>query len=218
MYFPGTKNQGRYDSMYDASGVIADGGSPQLILPQMPSRSLLWIVNLSGHMMFAEIGPARGKATISGGVVTGIAVTNAGFNYYYPPNVYLYGGGMGGNSSYLGLGQPGGQAPDQQMGPGRVAKAHCVMTGSAPNMSVSSIVIDDPGQGYIIAPYVWLGGAHANGLLLDPYGAAAPANLVGFPLTPVTGELYINGTTCPTDAVAIWGTTTSDPFTCKWMT
>ena len=74
-------------------------------------------------------------------------------------------------------------------------------------------VIDDGGEGYAIAPFMQLLNSD-----LDPYGCALPAANVGVYLAPAGGSYYVNGTSCPTDAIAIWGVTTADPFTCKWMT
>ena len=145
------------------------------------SRSSLILQNLSAaNSMFIEIGGARATATLSGGTVASCAVTNAGFGYTLPPLVRFLGGGpVGGkpgtpnyNSSYLGLDQPNGPAPSQ------IAKAHAVLTAGA----VSSIVVDDPGANYVIAPYVQLISSD-----LDPYGCALPA-ISG----PVGMELFIN--------------------------
>lgn len=205
------QQQKRFPLFY-ADGSITTGGTPQLVLPQHQSRSLLMIQNISAGSLVFEFGSARATATITGGVVTSITVNNAGFNFSKPPVVQLLGGGKAGNASYLGLNQPGGAAPDSTLGVGRVAKAHCVMTGSAPNQSVSSIVVDDGGAGYVIAPYVFIFDSD-----LDPYGCAVPSATVGFPLTAGAAPLILNGTSCFTDSVSVFGATTAQTFVCRWM-
>ena len=209
MQLVGAGNQSKYHYKYDASGTITTGGAAQLLLPQSPSRSMLLIQNTSLHNMYVEFGGARAVATITNGVVTSAAVTNAGFNYTKPPLVRFIGGGFAGNSSYLGLNVPMGEGPNSTLGPGRLARARVLLTANA----VSSIVIDDGGEGYAIAPFMQLLNSD-----LDPYGCALPAANVGVYLAPAGGSYYVNGTSCPTDAIAIWGVTTADPFTCKWMT
>src|SRR5208283_2160962 len=117
--------------LYCADGTITTGGTPQLVLPQVPSRSFLKLQNLSNGPLWFEFGSARATATISGGVVTGFTITNAGFNFTNPPVVRLLGGGKAGNGSYLGLGQPGGEAPNSTLGAGRPAGAYAVLTTGA---------------------------------------------------------------------------------------
>ena len=38
----------------------------------------------------------------------------------------------------------------------------------------------------------------------------------GFQLGPSGANYYVNGTHCPTDAIAIYGATTTQAFTCRW--
>ena len=91
--------------------------------------------------MWYTFGSARAYATLTNGVVTSVTVVNAGFGFTYAPLIEFLGGGNKlRNSTNLGLGQPGGQDA-----PSNTAQAHCVMTGSAPNMSVASIVVDNGG-------------------------------------------------------------------------
>ena len=66
----------------------------------------------------------------------------------------------------------------------------------------ASIVVDEPGAGFVIAPFVFLINSD-----LDPYGVALPASGVGEQIAPGGGNAYYNGTTCPTDAVSVWGAT-----------
>lgn len=167
-------------------------GSAQVVLPQHQSRSFLMIQNLSAHAMQLEFGSARASATITNGAVTAINVTNAGFNFTRPPVVTLIGGGSAGNPNYVGLSAPGGASPSQP------AQAHAVLTSNA----VSSIVIDNPGAGYVRAPYVLITNSD-----LDPYGAAVPSVGSGLVL-PISqaSPLIFNGTFCTTDPIAVLGT------------
>lgn len=209
MYLVGAKSQVRGgDVLYDASGTITTGGTAQLVLPVHPSRSHFIFQNNSAHAMYVEIGSARATATLTSGVISSIAVTNAGFNFTYPPLVRFAGGGNAGNATFLGLNQPGGAGPNEQLKTAIPATAHCVLTSK----TVSSIVVDNGGSGFVIAPYVFIYNSP-----LDPYGCAVPSSGVGLQVAAGGGSIYYNGTTCFTDSVSVYGTTTSDPFTCKWM-
>jgi hypothetical protein len=207
-------NQQVRHPLYDASGTITSGGTAQLILAQSQSRSFLMFQNLSAHSLYFEFGSARATCSLTSGAVSSVSVTNAGFNFSKPPVVrFMGGGGPGGSlygsnpvTPYLGLNQPGGLSPSD------VATAHCVMTGSAPNMSVSSIVVDHGGSGYLIAPYVFIFNSD-----LDPYGCAVPSATSGMLLTTGSAAVIFNGTCCTTDPIAVYGATTSDAFICKWM-
>lgn len=212
MYIPGTKAQTKLDALYDASGTITTGGTPQLIRPMVPSCSHFVIQNLSTTtVMYIEFGSARATAVITNGVVTSITVTNGGFNFTYPPIVRFAGGGNTGNSKNLGLNQPGGDGPNSSLTAGRPAQAHAVLTTGV----VTSIVIDDPGAGYVKAPYVFL-----TNDSLDPYGVASPffgSAVSGILLGSSGGSYYMNGTVCPTDPVSIYCSASAQPYTFKWM-
>jgi hypothetical protein len=198
--------------LYDSSGTITTGGTAQLVLARSVSRSFLKLQNISAEPLWFEFGSARATATITNGTVTSCTVTNSGFNFTKPPVVRFWGGGpgFGGgaaiNSSYLGLNQPQGTAPS------RVALGHAVMSGSAGNLSLASITIDDPGAGYVIAPFVMIFNSD-----LDPYGVATPSATVGVLLAASSPPLLFNGTCCPTDPISVYGATSGQQFTCKWM-
>jgi hypothetical protein len=173
--------------------------------------------------MYVEIGTGQATASLTGGAVSSVSVVNAGFGFSKPPLVRFFGGGNAwGNTSYTGLAQPGGAPPNsvasstktvQPLGAGAIA--HCVMTGSAPNMSIASITVDYGGAGYIIAPYVQILNSD-----LDPNGAAAPAVGVGILLTAGGGPgsfVKYDATVCPTDPVALYCAASGQPFTCRWM-
>jgi hypothetical protein len=211
MHLVGSKNQVEPDVLYDASGVIASGGI-QLVLPAHRSRSHLFFQNNGTHAMFLEVGSARATATISGGAIASIAVTNAGFNFTYAPIVRFAGGGNAGNSSFIGLNQPGGEGPNSALTQAAPAAAHCVMASSGVvGNKVNTIVVDQGGAGFVVAPYVFIMNSQ-----LDPYGCALPASGTGIQIGSGGGSAYYNGTTCFTDSVSVFGTA-GDAFCCKWM-
>lgn len=211
MYLQNTKSQVRRDNMFDASGTIGSSGT-QLLLPRHQSRAYFFFQNNGTHAMFFEIGSARATATITNGSISSVAVTNAGFNFTYPPRVMFDGGGNAGNSTYLGLNQPGGEGPNQQLTSASPASARCTLAPSAVSLNkVNTIVVDAGGSGFVVAPYVFIANSD-----LDPYGCALPAAGVGIQVGAGGGWKEYNGTVCPTDSIAVFGTA-NDAFTCKWM-
>lgn len=213
---PGMRGQQTRDLMFDASGVIAAGAAAQLLLPEAKSRSFLLITNLHlTEIMYVDFGSARATAVITSGAVTSFVVVNAGFGFTRPPKVSLLGGGDGGNSSFLGVGEPGYPAPGDagmsaarftDMSGQRPAKAHAVLTADA----VTSIVIEDPGAGYVIAPYVFI-----TNDPLDPYGVAIPSATSGIPIPANTSLIFDRAV--PTDPVSIVAASTNHAFACKWL-
>jgi hypothetical protein len=205
-------NQSVRHPMFCADGTITTGGTPQLVLARSQARSYLLIENKSTGNLLVEIGSARAHATLTSGAITSITVDNAGFGFTYPPVIRFDGGGNAGNSLYLGLNQPNGEAPNSMLTAGRIATAHAVMSGSAGNLSVASFTIDDPGAGYVIAPYCYVVNSG-----LDPFGVATPTATVGILLEPGGGAFCMEGTVCTTDAVSIYGATTGQAFVTRWM-
>jgi hypothetical protein len=189
--------------IYDASGAVTAGGTAQLVLAQSLSRSFLFLENTSSANLTFEFDSARATCAISGGAVTsgGFTITNAGFGFTYPPLIEFMGGGNAGVSNYLGLAQPNAASP------GHAAKAHAVLTGGA----VSSIVLDDPGAGYVLAPFMLFTNDPR-----DPNGCALPTATTGIVLAS-GGSMTWNGTACPTGPISVYGGTTAQTFTCKWM-
>jgi hypothetical protein len=203
MKLVGAGQQQKRDNLYDASGTIALANTPQLVLPQRQSTSFLLLQSITtGSTLTFEFGSARATCTIVNGQVATVTVTNAGFNFTKAPNVKFLGGGNAGNSAFLGGNQPGYPAPSHP------AVAHAVLTAGA----VSSIVIDDPGAGYVIAPFVMITNDD-----LDPYGCAVPALNDGLELSGVAAPIIFNGTCCPTDAISVFGANANSVFVCKWM-
>lgn len=213
MYLVNTRDQMTADHfIYDTSGTITSNNVPQLIMPQMLSRSSLEIINMSGVVMYLGFGGATATCAISGGKVSTITVTNVGFNYTLPPKVIFIGGGNNGsnqqNSTFLG-----GQAVNYPA-PQHPATGTCVMGGSGANKNVASITITDPGIGYAIAPIIFLQN-DPN----DPYGAFLPSatNPGSIILGATGGNYYRNHTNCFIDAVSVVCATSTSVYTAKYM-
>ena len=219
MYLPNSRHQSDNHPAFRVDGTIAAGGTAQLILPAAISRTMLMVMNTSSNNLLLEHGPARATAAVSGGKVTAVTVVNAGFNYTLAPSIQFT-GGYGpyvANSSWDGRGLIGSPSPSGLANQGdvagnvtynRPAKAHAVLSGGA----ISSIVIDDPGFGYINPPEVIVKNND-----LDPFGCAVPSSTVGIVLIATNGFYYINGTACWTDAVALYGGTTGQTYVCEYM-
>ena len=194
--------------LYDASGTIASATAPQLILPKAVTRSSVIIQNISSASMYVEVGAARASATLTSGAVSSVSITNGGFGYTKPPKVVFLGGGNNSNNqnnpSFLSAGQPDYPSPLN------AATGHAVLTSGV----VTSIVIDNPGSGYINAPYVQL----VNDPL-DPFGCASPyynSTPSGLLLVSPGGSYVSNGSVCVTDPIAIFCATLGSAFTCKY--
>ncbi len=206
---PQIKNQVTTIQLFDKSNTIATGGTAQLLMPISYQRSSLILQNISDTNMYVEFGGARAAATLTSGAVSSIAITNSGFNYTLPPKVIFYGGGNTGNNlnnpNFLSAGLPDYPAPVN------MASGHCVMTGSAGNLSVASITIDNPGSGYAIAPLIYL-----QNDPLDPSGVATPSATSGYALLANGGSLTFNGSVCPTDQISVFCATTGKAYTAKF--
>lgn len=194
-------------TLFDATLTLT--GAAQLVLPRRMSCSSLILQNLGANPMAVEIGSARAVATLTSGVVTGFTITNAGFGFTAPPLIVLEGGGFGGNTASTPVGLYGYPAPHGGLNRGGMtAQAQAVLTAGA----LSSINILNGGNGYQVAPQVWIRNAD-----LDAYGAPLPiVGTGGFQLANGTGPLAWNGTTCPTESVSVRGTA-GDVLLCKWM-
>jgi hypothetical protein len=209
MKLVGSNGQQVRHFLYDASNTVTTGGTAQLALSESVSRSHFLIQNLSAGSLWVEMGSARATCTVSGGAVNAVTITNAGFNFTYPPVVRFVGGGYAGNTQYTGLTQPNAPSPNSMNNlVGRPASGHAVLTAGA----VSSIVIDDGGTGYARRPHVMIFNSD-----LDPHGCALPSATNGILLAASGGSLFYNGTACFTDAVAVYGATTGQAFSVKWM-
>lgn len=204
MRLPGTRGQiGTRDLTFRADGSLESGSVPQLVLPEQWQRSYFQFWNNSTASMWLEFGSARATCSLSSGTVASATVSNGGFGFTRPPQVQFLGGGAGQNSSRIGTKDPYGPAPQHP------AQAHCVLTADV----VTSIVIDDPGSGYLVAPYVRI-----TNDPLDFTGCADPSvgGGSGLLLYPGTG-VEDNNLTVPTDQVAVFCATVSSAFFCRYL-
>lgn len=208
---PNFRGQTNLIDRFNFDGSIASATAPQLILPKTEGRSSFSFQNTSSAVMWLQMGPATAKATVTSGVVTSIAVVNGGFGYSYAPRIKILGGGQRtGNGLDLGSGMPGSPSPSNY------ATAHCVMTGTAPNMSIASIVVDNGGAGYsnnvLSAPYVLL--------LNDPndlFGCASPyggGSGSGYQIA-AGASFYEAYSIVSTEAVSVFCATAAATFVCR---
>ena len=232
MQLVGSRGQQQRDVLFVADGTITSGNTAQLLLPERKSCSYLYIQNLSAHAMYVEFGGARATVTISNGQLSAFTVTNAGFGYLFPPQVLLFGGGSGGNTTFGNAtlpangAIPGWPAPGDagEVGPrlgsptDKPGRAHATLSTG----TVGTIVVDDPGSGYVMPPFVFLRNSTPPHGAPDPFGVATPSSSSGYQLG-ATGSasnfkswIEFNGTFCPTDAIAIVSSGTSDAFVCRW--
>ena len=199
MKLVGAGSQQVYHPLFDASGTITSGSAPQLLLPRHLSRSMFMFTNNSSISMYMEFDGARATAAITSGAVSSTAITNAGFGYTKPPLVRFMGGGapqgfvgspgsvsaidgvstqVGPNTGFLGSTIPYPDWPS----PPNVAQGYAVLTSNA----VSSIVVTNPGSGYLYAPFVWLINND-----LDPNGVAIASGNTSTDLTlPFLNEIF----------------------------
>lgn len=204
--FQGIRGQYVKDELYVADGLITLGGTSQLILPRMNARSYLLLQNKSNASMYFEIGGARATVSLSGGALNTFTITNGGFGYVQAPKVRLLGGGPpGGNAgANFGAGQPTWDAPSN------VGTAVATIAGGI----VTAIAVENPGSGYLRAPYVLLESTDADG-----YGCANP-----FFGSATSGILLNSGdpplifaAQCPVGAVSVYCPDTDAPFACRYM-
>lgn len=204
----GYRGQHLKDRFYDVSGTIASGGTPQIILPQALSRSTLLIQNISDTAMYLTIGAPPATCALSGGAVSTVTAGNAGQGYSRPPVVLFYGGANANRASNPTYALPG--LPEYPS-PSTPATAQCVMTGSAPNMTISSITVNSGGANYAYPPFVLL----VNDPL-DPYGGSIASATNGILLAASGGSYTSNGSVCTTDQIYIFCATTGKAFTAKF--
>ena len=229
MKLVGSAEQQLQHFLYDASGTITTGGTAQLVLPRHMSRSFFTFVNNSTSTMYLDFGAARATCVLSSKSISStFTIANAGFGYTNAPIIRFYGGG--GVQGFVGSAGPGLSGVSTEVGtnnlilgstiapapqwpsPQHPAVAHAVLSGGA----VNSIVLDDPGAGYLYAPLLFMFNSD-----LDPVGCAVPsvtAGAGGFQVVASGGALTFNGTVCPTDQCAVYCATTGAGFTCKYTT
>lgn len=191
--------------LFNFSSSVTTGGTAQSVVPIQSTRSYLLVENTSASNLRTGIGGATATAALTGGGVSSVSVNNAGQGYTYAPQVFFLGGlGLTGVSGSV-AGGAGFEAPSD---PNKAA-AHCVMTGSAGNLSIASVVVDNAGAGYLAAPYVWFENDPR-----DPYGGFSPSATAGELLQP-GGSLVMDGSSCSSDQIFIFGASTGQTFVCR---
>lgn len=204
MYLMNSGNQFGQTPAYRVDGSLSTT-APKLILPRALSRSFLMIQNTGAATLRIEHGCARATVSLSSGALNTFTILNGGFGFTKPPIVQLKGGGGQYVTAATGAAWDGRGQVDQWPTPDgsnllvtpptqfRIGKAHAVLTAGV----VTSIVVDDPGAGYVNLPDVELFNDP-----IDPFGCADPT-ASGLSLATATAPLILNGTFCPTDAIAV---------------
>lgn len=216
MYLVGSRGQQTPDYTYRLDGAIVSATASQLVSPVPLSRAHYVFQNTSAAVLWLEFGSARAIATITAGAVSAITVTNGGKGFTKPPLVEFQGGAaynpqVGAGPGGAGL--PGYASPNFFTGqtPARHARGRCVLTAGV----VTSIIIDDPGQGYAFAPWVTIRNDPA-----DRYGGADPffgGATSGMQIGAGGGSYYVNGTVCDTEQMYVFGATVGATYFFRWM-
>jgi len=207
MKLVGVRGQQQIDDYFDASGTITAGNTPQLLLPQRKSCSAFLFQNLSSGALMVQSGVLPATAHLTSGVVSSVTVNDAGFGFNAPPTVLFYGGGNANDPASYGATMPGWPSP---MHPAQGIAV--IGSSSISGSQINSISITDGGSGYLVAPYVFI-----QALRTDPTGVGIPSATVGILVPGAGGLLSIVDLTCPTSALSVWGATTGQAYTCKWM-
>jgi hypothetical protein len=215
MYLIGSRGQQSPDLSYRLDGTIASATASQIVSPIPLSRSHYVFQNTSTAVLWLEFGSARAVAVITGGVVSAVNIINGGKGFTAPPLIEFQGGQQ--YSQQVGAGPggaglPGYASPTFFVGqtPARPAQAHCVLTAGV----VTSIVIDDPGLGYVFAPWVTIRNDPS-----DRYGGADPffGGVTSGMQIAIGGLYYVNGTVCDVEQIYVYGATVGAPYFFKWM-
>lgn len=211
MRLVGSKGQlGTRDLTFRADGTTSsDVAKPKLIVPEQAGRAFMLFQNISVQPMYVEFGSARATATLSGTGIASCTVANGGFGFTRPPLIEFLGGGYaqgmasGPNTAFVPYGDPFFPSPDLP------ARARCVLTAGV----VTSIVVDDPGTGYIAAPYVRI-----TNDPLDLVGCADPSLNSGTGLLLYPGQnTYDAHVSVPTEQMAVFCATASQAYFCKYL-
>lgn len=209
MILLGARGQPAQYDLLTFDGTITSGGTAQTLLPAQKIRSYLMIQNISTAILTVGIGPATATATLSSGKITSVAVNNAGLGYTIAPQVIFLGGLVAGD---FGTDLASVVSPSF-----RPAKAVATISAGA----ISAITVTDQGQGYLVAPYVYLFNPwNEQGSGIGGGGAFIPSATSGITLAGATapaagGSLIYENTVVPTSAVNIFGATTAQAFVCK---
>ncbi|MEJ5048375.1 hypothetical protein WH221_00965 [Chryseobacterium culicis] len=147
-----------------ATVAFAQSGSVGINTPTPDPSAILHIENFSGT-------PATATATISGGAVTGITISNGGSGYTAVPTINFFGGGSIVNG-------------------GSKARA----TATISNGQLTGITINNGGSGYTTAPTVTVSGGN-KGLLFPNLNIANLSSTTSPVASPANGLIGFNGGT-----------------------
>ena len=201
----GAKGQQLVDDYYDNSGTIVSGGVPQLMLPARKACSHLLIVNNSAAALTIQFGLRPATASLTSCSVTTVTLNDAGFGFTYIPQVTFLGGGNANDPAMsTGVTMPDWPSTNSP------AQGRAVLSAGTSG-SITSITLDNGGSGYLVAPYVFVQADRR-----DATGVGIPTASVGITIA-AGGSYVLNGTACPTTAISVYGATTGQNYTVKWM-
>lgn len=149
-------------STFFATLALAQSGNVGINTSTPDPSAILHIENFNGV-------PATATATISGGAVTGVTITNGGSGYTAPPTINFYGGGSIVNG-------------------GSKARATATLT----NGSVTGVTINTGGSGYNTAPAITISGGN-KGLLFPNLNIANLTSTTSPVASPANGLIGFNG-------------------------
>ncbi len=141
---------------------FAQSGSVGINTSKPDPSAILHIENFNGV-------PATATATISGGAVTGITITNGGSGYTTVPTVNFYGGGSVVNG-------------------GNKARATAILS----NGVITGVTINNGGSGYSTAPAVVISGGN-KGMLFPNLNIANLSSTTSPVASPANGLIAYNG-------------------------
>ncbi|NIF07176.1 hypothetical protein F3J23_17265 [Chryseobacterium sp. Tr-659] len=147
-----------------ATVALAQSGSVGINTSTPDPSAILHIENFNGV-------PATATATVSGGAVTGITITNGGSGYTTAPTVNFYGGGSVVNG-------------------GNKARA----TATVSNGVITGITLNNGGSGYNTAPTVAISGGN-KGMLFPNLNIVSLSNTTSPVPSPANGLIGFNGGT-----------------------
>lgn len=147
-----------------ATLALAQSGSVGINTSSPDASAILHIENFKGI-------PALATATISGGAITGITVTNGGSGYTTVPTVNFYGGGSIVNG-------------------GTKARATATVSGGI----ITGITINNGGTGYTSIPTVTISGGN-KGVLFPNLNIANLSSTTSPVASPANGLIGYNGGT-----------------------
>lgn len=145
-----------------ASLLFSQSGNVGINTSTPDNSAILHIENFSGT-------PATATATVSGGAVTTINITNGGSGYTGPPTINFYGGGS-------------------VVSGGTKAKATATVSGGV----ITGITINGGGTGYTTAPTIVISGGN-KGLLFPNLNLANLSSTTTPVASPADGLIAYNG-------------------------